>query len=557
MSRSFILLLVLQLKVNYGLSIFRRNLARDKKAALKSLGIFALATISVGSVALVYTAIMSLLFDSLVKVEMEQIVLLYGTFATQLIGLVISLPYLFGTIFFAKDTTFLASLPVKPGAIFAAKMSIVLIGEYLVTLPMAAIPYIIFGVRTGQGVAYYLIALAVALIIPFIPTAATSILALVFMRAVTAIKRANTLISLSGMLLAMGLVAGNIALMRVMSTGTMDSFVKNAVVNQTDLVSAMSRAFPPLRWVVVSLAELNLGSFALFALVSAISAVIAILIASGLYQRTSMALLESARSGNRIRTRANNIYRSSPTTLALFVREWKMLLRTPAFALNSLIFIVLGPLMFNKAVSGSILAQDPDTKPIFDLMLSDAHSELKILAVAGLLAFTGLINPAAATVISREGSGFWLFRVVPISPWHQVRAKLLAVFSVSFTAITTTGLTLALSYRLGSAYFILGYTLAVLAALPVTSLSVLIDLKNPKLDWVNPNQVMKQNVNVLLAMAVSAVVIGLPGWGAYHLAKTGWSMVQVFAAFASVLVLLGFALVAGLKKTAGPSYLRM
>lgn len=59
-----------------------------------------------------------------------QLVLTMAAISTGFIVLFFGIFYILSTLFLAKDTEFLASLPVRQGTVFISKFVLVLLGEY-------------------------------------------------------------------------------------------------------------------------------------------------------------------------------------------------------------------------------------------------------------------------------------------------------------------------------------------------------------------------------------------------------------------------------------------
>ena len=50
--------------------------------------------------------------------------------------------------------------------------------------------------------------------------------------------------------------------------------------------------------------------------------------------------------------------------------------------------------------------------------------------------------------------------------------------------------------------------MGLLGSIPTTQIGMAIDILRPMLDWDNPQRAMKQNLNVLISLAVGALYLG-------------------------------------------------
>ena len=179
-------------------------------------------------------------------------------------------------------------------------------------------------------------------------------------------------------------------------------------------------------------------------------------------------------------------------------------MRTPVYVLNGLVGTFLGPIilvlmMFTKEGMGElvILAQNPRNAMYFSL------------AGLGLMLFTSGMNVVASTAISREGSTFWISKVIPQKPEVQVKGKLLHGLSISALSILLVAVIFPLIFKIDLIRIIAVTAISYTSSVTLISLGLIIDILMPKLEWSNPQEAMKQNTNGVLGMLASMVFMGL------------------------------------------------
>lgn len=531
-----ITLLKLHVKTTYGLSAFRYNIRRNPLAAFKSI-VMALCIVLVVCVLVGgYAAMLFSVFRMLKQAGFEQLVLLSGVFMVMGIVLIFGFFHILSTIFFPRDAAFLASLPVRSQSVFLSKFLLVMIDEYLIALPIIAVPGIMYGVYLDCGIAYYLRLVVLALFLPTLPLAVGSLVSLALMRVASEVKKRSTLVSIGSFILMAGFCIGQAAFSSFIAGGMGKQMIEGLIKNQTDLIGAASRFFPPIGWAVGALAGEGYESpikLMLFVAVSLLAMLLAVEVSKRIYQKGALAQTEAAKTG--IAVRYEKVKQSS-AVMALFTKEWKTIIRTPVYAMNCLVFIVIGPLFFNKFLFGGILMSDPDVKPAFDILAAKGDSPPAALIMAGILAVIGSMNMAASTTISREGRMFWLSKAMPVEPGHQLIAKSLATYSMSALAVLTSGITISWSFGLNYSTSIRGHILALAATVATVLISVIIDVSNPKLTWDNQTQAVKQNVNAMIAMIAGLVLVGGSGYLGYLALSKGadpgsmfWYLLCLFA----------------------------
>ena len=106
-------------------------------------------------------------------------------------------------------------------------------------------------------------------------------------------------------------------------------------------------------------------------------------------------------------------------------------------------------------------------------------------------------------------------KVIPVAPARQVMGKFLHSYLVA--VLGTLGGSLAARFALGLGWQIIlpAALLALTAGVLFTAVNMAIDLARPLLTWTNPVRAIKQNLNVVLAMALDAGIV----FAFYYLAQ--------------------------------------
>ena len=96
--------------------------------------------------------------------------------------------------------------------------------------------------------------------------------------------------------------------------------------------------------------------------------------------------------------------------------------------------------------------------------------------------------------------------------------------------------------------------LGLLGSLPLTALNLLIDVLRPKLIWTNPQEAIKQNLNGLLGMLISIILLLVIGAGVIFIVMIKTPDSLVYGMLALVLLLLTVPSLLGLFKAAERTY---
>ncbi len=139
----------------------------------------------------------------------------------------------------------------------------------------------------------------------------------------------------------------------------------------------------------------------------------------------------------------------------------------------------------------------------------DGMAALILAGGAGIFLFVSGTNPTASTSISREGTGFFVNKYLPVAYGKMISAKMLAGWLLT---LSSAFLLTALAYLLLQLPLLL-VLLLLLVSIPATLFccltGVLIDLLMPKLHWDNEQKAVKQNLNGIYNMLIGILAAGL------------------------------------------------
>ena len=227
--------------------------------------------------------------------------------------------------------------------------------------------------------------------------------------------------------------------------------------------------------------------------------------------------------------------RAGGAVSALTQREWRLLLRTPVFILQSLVSVLIFPLTI-------LIWQLGGSKAFRVAQIARLPGTVLVLCGAGIVALLSVMSQLAPTTFSREGAQFWLAKVIPVPPVDQIRAKKRQIWAATILSLLPIYLILAYlsGFRLQIALPMAA--LSLFGIYPLLNLGPLVDLLRPKLVWTNPQQAMKGNYNVLLTLALSAIILTGCGALAWFGLRHHWGPVPLYGAEVVLLFLLGAGL---------------
>lgn len=412
-------------------------------------------------------------------------------------------------LYFSRDTAWMAYLPVKSGTVLSVKLTEIYLGEALLSACLLLPALVLCGNSQGMGLGYWLRCALTVLLTPMLPLALLTLLT-TLLAAGTSVTRNREAWMMVGSLVMVAavLVFEMNFVMRIPEDADAAYFLR-LLMDREGLLRQLSAGFPPVRWAVAGLRG-DGGQMALFALVSvgSLAAVQALL--GGRY--LPLALRQQERSGRRKAARLNEgTVRRSGAVTALYRRELRELLRTPAYAMNGLSGAVAFPLVMVIMVLSSGASEDMAAMGAgLSWLMAQAPAGDLLLVFAGIIGFAGMMNPAAATAVSREGGRFPFNRTLPVSGRTQLRAKLLMGETVGLLGTLIMAVALGALLRPNPWVLVGAFALAQLPTLATSAISLALDAAHPRLHFANETQAIKQNVNVMFSMLIGLLALALP-----------------------------------------------
>ncbi len=406
-------------------------------------------------------------------------------------------------IFESDDRNVLAVLPIKPQAIFIAKM----IGLYFsqaflavcVTLPLV----IVFAQVTSQSIMFIVISTVASLLIPFISLGLASILCLPFYFIKRFIQSKYLLFLVAVTAIAAVLFVGYARILgffeNLIATGDIKFFFSEEImlfiINLTDkLVPANFIAR-----IVFNVEPLKNGITLLILIV-----VLGLLGFGVEYLLYNVAIKIRVQNNDGIVFHAKKLSRPRSVTHGLIAKELGAILFTPDYAFQYISVAAILPIMvyFCMGLGENLLSS---------LLHVEMNFEIALLLT---VLFGSLTNTFCAINISREGRSFYMQKTLPIKYSKIVGVKIGLNFVVTILSvgISTTVITLLgfIDNLEGAFVFFVGVVLGLAQICFATRK----DLNKPYFPTEEDNTVKEGNGNVstiiVLGMLVSLIIGGVP-----------------------------------------------
>lgn len=406
-------------------------------------------------------------------------------------------------LFQGKDAPFLAVLPLTSRQVFAARLTTLYLSELALDALLCLPAFVLYAMGTGSAMPVMLTALPTLLLLPLIPLGIVALVASLLMRlSVFARNRDSVTMALS----AAFAIAYSLCVTMTNASDGDPAKAMIALLSQKGMLDRLSRFYPPMQWATQGFTG-NIGMLVLFALVSVAAAAGVILLVGPGY--LNQALSSSEKTVVHRKKSKGTHWEKHGTLAALHALEWREILRTPAWAYNSLIGVLMFPLMIAVGMFTGVSRGDPQGMAGFRQMLLNVDPGYIALVVSGVLMFGSMVNPAVSTSISREGSRWPFALTFPVRQRTRFAAKLLVGLEINLVCSLMIAVVAWFIIRLNLPWLLAALGISFLVGLAAAAISLWVDALHPHLQWASEMEAIKKNFNQVYGMLLWVVLVAL------------------------------------------------
>ena len=414
-------------------------------------------------------------------------------------------------LYFSKDNEYILPLPVKPSQIIIAKTNIILFIEYFIEIIIGFIPLILYGILTMQGPIYYIFMIIVLLIIPIVPIIISSLFVMIIMSFSKFARNKNKFQVIATIFLIVFIML--MSFVSSSSNNPSQEEIIQMVTKANGMTTMIKGYFPTLSFAIDAL-NINQFGKALINLLSLIVSSLAIyciyiLIAKKIYLKGAVGSLVSGKRTKKIDLKKGD-YTNSNVTKTYILKEFRILLRNPIYLVQCMLPAVLFPiLMIGIAIMG-IVQEGGNISEISTMIPQEqANSVFIVAGILSLLQFFVMFIYISATAISRDGQNATFMKYIPLALDKQITYKVIP--NIIMNIITTIISMVIFEYilKLPMIHMILIFIVSCIIIVFESYLLILVDLKNPKLEWSSEYSVVKQNINLVWPMIFEIINISI------------------------------------------------
>ena len=410
-------------------------------------------------------------------------------------------------LYYSKDNEYILPLPIKPREIVASKTNVLLITEYFVIAIIGLIPLSIYGILTSASGAYYIAMAIVLLTFPIIPVLISSLLVLIVMSFSKFAKNKNRF-QLIATLFIIAIIC--VLSFTTSSQETSPEELIEMVTKANGLVETIRGAFPTLGMAIESLVNTNLQNqilnLLLLVTTTGVIYILYIILGQKLYLKGAVGNLSSGKKTKK-KIDERKLFKKSTLFGTYVGKEFKTLLRNPVFFMQCVLPAILFPiLIIGLSFVGIKGEQNSELESIANIIQNKTSIYLGIGILCAVQFFLMFIY-ISATAISRDGENAVFIKYIPVPFIKQIDYKVFPnIVMTTFMSILTI-IMVEYLLKIPIIYILLIAIASIIMGIFHSYISIIVDLKRPKLEWNSEYAVVKQNMNLMWPVILGLVNI--------------------------------------------------
>ncbi len=390
-----------------------------------------------------------------------------------------------GYLFASKDHDLLFSLPLKPTTIILSKISSVYLSSLLLSAGLIAPFAVAYAMTTGQGILFYLFALAGVLFIPLIPLLIATLLGFLIARIASRFKRSNVatiITSFAAILLIMGFSM----FMGYSSRDPQYLLEANPVFNTLSYINITAYFY------ILALKDISFLNLLLTIVVSAGLFAFVIYFLPKNYIKINSKLTQRHKASAYV----HKTLKVSGQFKTLLRKELSMYFSSFLYVMNSAMGLVLFAivtviLVFNAGMVGEFAS----------LNISLGMAPM----VMGFL-FLGL-SCTTSCAISIEGKRLWQIKCMPIHTKHILLSKLCVNLMISAPFIVVCNIVIGFVLKTTPLEIFAAIVIHCLFATLIALVGLNVNLAKPRLDWKSETEAIKQSASVSITLGIGFLAV--------------------------------------------------
>lgn len=426
--------------------------------------------------------------------------------ATQLLVMFLSMFSIVTTLYGAKDTPFLNTLPLRPTSVFFAKFAMTYVNALelstAVILPTSLTSAIAFNVASkSMFYGFYPLLLLILLVAPILPLFIVSVLSMPLVWLGSYFKGKPTLKSVLVILFYVVLMCGYMVLVFYMNTR---GFGQEGGVEMSQgtfaSLSVLANVFYPDKVLVNYCLGIQAGkNFGISAAITVGMIAVMLLLSALFYKRINSKATENSQS---IESKTATLKQSN-VVVSIMKRDFTSIMRNSALAMTSFANLLMAPIFIVVMyfITNFKSGADEGMTPFMSEMMG-----IGFVVMYSMIFLAGA-NMIATMAYTREGKSFFASKTLPINPKDSIKAKLLLSVIVPSVLLVPIMLIALLLYKIDIVSTLLVGIDTLMMITGICSMSILFDMKKGNQHWEQVAEIKNSSQNTYQLISAFASIV--------------------------------------------------
>lgn len=426
--------------------------------------------------------------------------------ATQLLVMFLSMFSIVTTLYGAKDTPFLNTLPLRPTSVFFAKFAMTYVNALelstAVILPTSLTSAIAFNVASkSMFYGFYPLLLLILLVAPILPLFIVSVLSMPLVWLGSYFKGKPTLKSVLVIIFYVVLMCGYMVLVFYMNTR---GFGQEGGVEMSQgtfaSLSVLANVFYPDKVLVNYCLGIQAGkNFGISAAITVGMIAVMLLLSALFYKRINSKATENSQSTES----KTATLKQSNIVASIMKRDFTSIMRNSALAMTSFANLLMAPIFIVVMyfITNFKSGADEGMTPFMSEMMG-----IGFVVMYSMIFLAGA-NMIATMAYTREGKSFFASKTLPINPKDSIKAKLLLSVIVPSVLLVPIMLIALLLYKIDIVSTLLVGIDTLMMITGICSMSILFDMKKGNQHWEQVAEIKNSSQNTYQLISAFASIV--------------------------------------------------
>lgn len=425
--------------------------------------------------------------------------------------------------YFSKDLEYILPLPIKPIELLIAKFNNVISIIYGMELIFLFMPLLIYGIIAARTITYFFTMIIVLIIFPIFLVTIISLIMLFVMQLSKFIKNKDifqiiiVIIVTLIMTFAEGYLLKSIFNDNIVEIQAQNSEIAKAQLNIEILNNKLDNLnnyfliinpcinmltnfkFTNIMWQLIKLIFICAITFFIF-----------IIFGKVLYLKNllkNIAYINKKKNNKKI---IKNKYKKNKIKKAYIKNEFKKIIKNPTFfnqCIFQYIFIILILLfILNLFLPSMINAMYEEN--LINEMGQDNFALQAFCIIISIIQIIFTLGNLSITAISREGKNAIFLKYIPVPLYKQFIWKSIPQILINTVAIIGMIIVIYLNVpQIPIWYYLIGILITMILNIINSFIMLVMDLRNPNLDWITETSAIKDNKNKLFQYVTTILII--------------------------------------------------